>query len=121
VSARSRYTGIILCFVVAAAAGACAGPGEPRAQSVDPQPTEPCHARIIVGFVAAADPPMIAALAQAHGVGLAVVSLLRPDLYVLDLSMPTVDPSCRAALERLRSDPRVRSADLDVRRFPQQG
>jgi hypothetical protein len=80
-----------------------------------------CSARILIGFVTAADESVVAAVAQAAAVRLTIVSRLLPDLYVIDLSSDGPDSACAAALERVRADTRVRSADLDTRRAPHEG
>jgi len=89
---------------------ACAAPREPSGF------TAQCEARVIVGFVDTLDADAMAAVAAASATRLTVVERLLPNLYVLDLAATAT--SCSTALERLRADGRVRSADLDQRRAP---
>ncbi len=77
-----------------------------------------CRARVIVGFAADADDALIGALAQQAKVQLDVVQRLLPTQYVLNLRAQGNDSNCRAAIERLRSDARVRYVNLDERRAP---
>jgi len=55
-------------------------------------------------------------LARAVGVQLALIRTVTPGLYVFSLASAESDPGCREALERLRRDARVRSAEIDARR-----
>ena len=116
-SMASRSLGVRLgaWLAVASFAHACA-PLPPQAAAA-----AGCNARIIVGFHARTEAPAIAALAMSHSLTLDVVERLLPDLYVLDLSAPGGDPACATAVEQLRADARVRSAELDARRAPHAG
>ena len=114
-SPRAALLRFCLCAALAATTQACA---EPRAQTTQ---AGECSARIIVGFAAPIDAEGVAKLAVARDVRLIVVSRLLADLYVLDLSANGADAACAAALERVRSDPLVRSAELDSRRGPNSG
>jgi len=105
-------------LAIVAAAHACA---EPPQQTSSVAAEGECEARIVVTFKAPAEPSVVAALATATQVRLTVVNRLLPDLYVLDLGARGDESACGAALERLRADARVRSADLDTRRAPQTG
>jgi hypothetical protein len=108
-SLRAAYLRLCLCAALASGTQACA---EPRAQVAA---AGECRARIVVGFAMPVDAEDVAALAVTLNVRLVVVSRLLPDLYVLDLA---ADDACTGALERVRSDPNVRSAELDSRRAP---
>lgn len=77
-----------------------------------------CRARIIVGFAAEPDDAVLAALAQHAGAKLDVAQRLLPTQYVLNLRADGDEPNCRAAIERLRTDTRVRYVNLDERRAP---
>jgi hypothetical protein len=101
--------------VLAGATHACAAPG------AQPVAADECRARIVVGFAVPTEAEAIAALAAARGVQLVIVARLLPDLYVLDLAATGVDTACASALERVRSDPTVRSVELDSRRGPNSG
>lgn len=78
-----------------------------------------CKARIIVGLAQAEPPPderIVTDLARTAGVQLAFIRAITPGLYVFSLASAESDPGCREALERLRRDARVRSAEIDERR-----
>ena len=71
--------------------------------------------------LAQAEPPpdekFVTDLARATGVQLAFIRAVKPGLYVFSLTSAEPDPGgCRKALERLRRDERVRSAEIDARR-----
>ncbi len=108
-SLRAACLRLCLCAALASVTQACA---EPRAQGAA---AGECRARIVVGFAVPTGAEAVAALAATRSVRLVVVSRLLPDLYVLDLA---ADDACMDALERVRGDPRVRSAELDSRRAP---
>jgi hypothetical protein len=108
-SLRAVYLRLCFCAALASVTQACA---EPRAQVAT---AGECRARIVVGFTTPTDAAGVAAVAATRNVRLVVVSRLLPDLYVVDLA---ADDVCTAALERVRSDPNVRSAELDSRRAP---
>jgi len=103
-------------LAIAVAAQACAGPPQQSSLAADE-----CSSRIIITFNAPPDTAAIAALGAAIDGRLTIASRLRPDLYVLDLAVSGADSACGAALERLRRDARVRSADFDTRRAPNAG
>lgn len=73
-------------------------------------------------MLAKAEPPpdetFVSELARATGVQLAFTRAIKPGLYVFSLASAEADPGCREALERLRRDARVRSAEIDARRAP---
>ena len=77
-----------------------------------------CRARIIVGFAAEPDDALLATLADHAGAKLDVAQRLLPTQYVLNLRADGDDSVCRAAIERLRSDARVRYVNIDERRTP---
>lgn len=78
-----------------------------------------CNSRILVTFTQSAGLPpdagLIREIARSAGVRLKYVSALSANLGVFELSVPG-EPSCENALERLRHDARIRSADPDARR-----
>jgi hypothetical protein len=84
-----------------------------------------CTLRVIVSFAqgdapAPPDAAFLQELASAARLELTYVRSLTPALHVFVLSADGADdPDCQQALGRLRSDPRVRSADTDQRRQPQ--
>lgn len=84
-----------------------------------------CTLRVIVSFAESGvrtppDSALLQGISQAAGVQLTYVRSLTPELHVLVLRAADADdPECVRALGRLRSDPRVRSADIDARRQPQ--
>ncbi|MGH8231234.1 MAG: hypothetical protein ACRESY_05370 [Steroidobacteraceae bacterium] len=79
-----------------------------------------CDARILVqlvrGLPAVPDKVWVRDLGAAAGVRLRYLRPLTPDLYLLRLRDERDAAGCEQALERLRRDPRVRSAELDKRR-----
>jgi hypothetical protein len=86
-------------------------------------PTAPaCSSQIIMTFVQPLDgdpeESFVASLASAAGVQLAFLRSAGPDLHVFALAGSESDASCRDSLRRLRRDPRIRSAEIDVRRQP---
>jgi hypothetical protein len=92
----------------------------PRAAAATEQVrADDCKARIIVRLAQAEPPPneiFVTDLARAVGVQLALIRTVTPGLYVFSLASAESDPGCREALERLRRDARVRSAEIDARR-----
>lgn len=118
---RSRYAASSLWLAIALVAQGCAEPRDSRPSSMAAAAAVDCNSRIVVGFLAAADAGVVAAVAQSAAARLTVVNQLLPDLYVLDLSTTGPDSACVAALARVRADARVRSADLDTRRGPNAG
>jgi hypothetical protein len=107
----------------------------PPAQEQEPsqeRPTEErpgCQLRLIVRVDRALDDALLAELERSSGARLDLMSVVEPrNLYVLTLSehglslnedgsSRSVEQSdCAAAAARLRSDPRVRSVDVDARR-----
>jgi hypothetical protein len=83
---------------------------------------QPCSAQVVVSFAAPVGPvtdaAFVADLAGAAGVQLTFLRAAGAGLYVFALAGGAADPGCAAALDRLRRDPRVRSADADERRAP---
>lgn len=96
---------------------------QPRAAAeTGPAHAAACKARIILGLVQAEPPPdetFVKDLARATGVQLTFIRTVKPGLYVFSLTSAESDSGgCREALERLRRDERVRSAEIDARRAP---
>jgi hypothetical protein len=101
-------------LLIGCSAAACV---EQQGELVLPSaPRSVCSIRVIVGFEGTPDAELIADVGRAADARLEVVGTLLPDLYVLALGADGLESACLAALERLRSDPRVRSADIDARR-----
>lgn len=102
---------------------ACASRSGPGTSADDT--TADCTLRVIASFSESGvqhppDAAFLQGLARDAGVQLTYVRSLTPDLHLLVLSADDADdPDCERALERLRSDPRVRSVDIDQRRQPQ--
>ena len=109
-------------FLLASLVG-CAARSAPAAAANDNDAD--CSLRIIASFSPSdaqntPDAAFLQRLSHDTGVELTYVRSLTPALHVLVLSAnDTDDPDCQRALGRLRSDPRVRSADIDQRRQPQ--
>jgi hypothetical protein len=72
-------------------------------------------------FQNAPDEAFVKDVARAAHVELAYVRSITPALHVFILTADNgSDPTCAQALGRLRADSRVRSADIDARRQPQE-
>jgi hypothetical protein len=81
-----------------------------------------CESQIIVTFLQPLDgdpdEDLVSSLAAGAGVRLVFLRSAGTGLYVFALMGRESDVSCDHPLERLRRDPRVRSADIDTRRKP---
>jgi hypothetical protein len=101
----------VLAGALAVRSAAAAVPGAARAS---------CDARVLVQLVhGVGSPPdqaWLEALSGAAGVQLQYLRALTPQLHVLRLRDAGDSVDCGRALDRLRHDPRVRSAELDKRR-----
>ena len=110
-------SGIVALLFVAA----CLNPSAPALP--DPAPTRPCVAQIMLSFTVDAGPKpddrFVTDLAHASEVHLTFLRLAGPNLYVFSVSAASSDPSCSAALARLRAQRTVRFAALDARRRAQ--
>lgn len=88
-------------------------------------PDVACHARIILALVQAMPPPpddkWVHDLAAANGVELRYVRAITPSLYVFRMIAVNSTGGCEAAIERLRGDARLRSAQIDWRRQHESG
>lgn len=83
-----------------------------------------CSLQVIVSFSQDVQSPpgatFVKDLSRAARVELNYVRSVTPSLHVFVLEAADADdPGCGRALGRLRSDPRVRSVDIDARRQPQ--
>ena len=89
-----------------------------------PAPAD-CTLRILVSFAESGvrtppEPGLLQDISHTARVDLTYVRSLTPELHLFVLrAADSGDPDCERALGRLRSDPRVRSADIDARRQPQ--
>lgn len=77
---------------------------------------ERCTLHVIASFARAPDAALLEALGRASGAELNLLSEMGAGLYLVELAANGPDDACSRALERLRSDERVRSADPDERR-----
>lgn len=102
----------LLTLLLASAAAACA---HPRAD-VAVAATAMCNLQVIVALDAAPDAALLADLSRVSGARLELIRAMTSNLYLLALEAQGDDSECRAAMERLRGDPRVRSVDVDARR-----
>jgi hypothetical protein len=93
-------------------ATACAQPRDDVAHDV----SSGCSVRVIAGLASTPDPALLADLSRASGARLELIRSMASGLYLLSLQAAGPDSDCMAAIERLRSDARVRSVDLDERR-----
>jgi len=76
--------------------------------------------RVIVALTDAPDDKLLADLSRVSGARLELIREMASNLYLLTLETQGADSECRAAMERLRGDPRVKSVDVDERRKIQQ-
>ena len=81
---------------------------------------DPCAIRIIIVFKDDPgdhpDADLVAGGERDASLTLTYVREAGPNLFVYSLSSAAPDAGCRQALERLRRDARVRSADVDAQR-----
>ena len=98
--------------LVATGAAACA---QPRDDVAHDAPSG-CSVRVIAGFTSPPDAALLADLSRASGARLELIRDMTSGLHLLSLQAAGSDSECMAAIERLRSDTRVRSVDLDERR-----
>lgn len=75
-----------------------------------------CSARVIVSFAAEPDAAFVQDIERAHALELAPLGAISGDIRAYLLRAAGSEAECRAAIERLRTDERVRSIDPDVRR-----
>ena len=77
-----------------------------------------CALQVIVSFAPGVHTPpedgLMKDLSRVSGVNLVYLRSVNPELHLFSLS--AVGDDCGKAVERLRSDPRVRSVDVDQRR-----
>jgi hypothetical protein len=101
----------LLTLMLGSAAAACA---QPRADVA--AATSTCNLNVIVTLDMAPDAALIADLSRVSGARLELIRTMTSNLYLLALEAQGDDSECKAAMERLRGDPRVRSIDVDARR-----
>jgi hypothetical protein len=97
---------------VAVVATACA---QPRDDVTHDAPSG-CSVRVIAGLTSNPDAALLADLSRVSGARLELVRSMTSGLHLLSLQAAGPNAECMAAIERLRSDARVRSVDLDERR-----
>ena len=82
--------------------------------------TNACSTQIIVALAETTAPEpdaaLIADLADTARVRLTFLRSAGPGMHVFTLRADDPDPTCDAAIERLRRDPRVRSVEMDEHR-----
>jgi hypothetical protein len=71
---------------------------------------------VIVALTDSPDDKLLADLSRVSGARLELIRTMTSNLHLLSLEAQGADSECRAAMERLRGDPRVRSVDIDERR-----
>lgn len=114
---RRRATLAVALLGTACASSACDEAGEGVVHTAGPI----CSARVIVRFATEPSEASLAALERASTLELAPLGAITADTRVYLLRTQGFDADCRAAIERLRKDVRVRSVDLDARRAPHDG
>jgi hypothetical protein len=96
-----------------------------RVAGADVAPPSECQATIILGLAAPAPPPpderWVQQLAAASGVRLHFVRAITPSLYLFRMRATGSAGGCPAAIERLRADPRLHSAEIDQQRKHESG
>src|SRR5262252_268762 len=102
-----RRARLLLALALGCAAAACAQPRD-IAQIA---PTD-CSMRVIAALNDAPDDKLLADLSRVSGARLELVRPMASNLYLLTLEAQGADSECRAAMERLRGDPRVKSVDV---------
>jgi hypothetical protein len=113
---------VLFACITAPTLGAAGAPVVFTIASIAPSPSA-CSSQIIVTFAAPLDGDpddvLVTSLATTAGIQLAFLRSAGPGLYVFALADRESDSSCHDSLQRLLRDPRVRSAEIDVRRKPQ--
>lgn len=107
-----RRARTVLTLALGCAAGACV---QPRAEVAQAAPST-CMLNVIVALDAVPDAALLADLSRVSGAHLVLIRTMTSNLHLLALEAPGDDSECKAAMERLRGDPRVRSVDVDSRR-----
>ena len=102
----------LLTLALGCSAAACV---QPRADVAEAQ-SSTCTLRVIVALDAAPDAALLADLSRVSGARLELVRTMTSNLHLVSLEAQGDDSECKAAMERLRGDPRVRSVDVDARR-----
>lgn len=117
--ARVSAVSALLCALLASVAPVR------RVLGTEAAPSSDCQARIILGLVTSAPPPpddtWVQELAAASGVRLHYLRAITSRLYLFRMTAPNSAGGCAAAIERLRADPRLRSAQIDQRRKHESG
>jgi len=101
----------LLTLLLGCGAAACVQPRE-----VAQAAPSTCSLQVIAALDAAPDDKLLADLSRVSGARLALVRTMTSNLHLLTLEAQGADSECRAAMERLRGDARVRSVDVDARR-----
>ena len=99
----------LLCSVAAACA-------QPREDARGADRARDCELRVIASLPSAPDAALLADLGRSSGSRLELASAIGANLYALTLTTAGPAEQCRAAMERLRRDARVRSVEVDARR-----
>src|SRR4051794_11084967 len=102
----------LLTLVLGCAAAACA---QPRADVAEAQ-TSTCTLRVIVALDTAPDAALLADLSRVSRARLELIRTMTSNLHLLALDAQRDASHGKAAMQRLRDDPRVRSVDVDERR-----
>jgi hypothetical protein len=112
---RIRHTFAPLAAIVVAACASDTTASKPEALAANA-----CSAQVIVTLAETTAPEpdgaLIADLADTARVRLTFLRSAGPGMHVFTLRADDPDPTCDAAMERLRRDPRVRSVEIDEHR-----
>lgn len=98
-------------LILGCIAAACAQQRDDRARA-----PAGCTERVILTLHAAPDDALFSDLGRVSGAKLELVRAMTSNLYLFVLSAARPEPDCSDAIERLRRDPRVGTADLERRR-----
>jgi hypothetical protein len=105
----------LAAIVIAACASDMKAAGEPETLAANV-----CSTQIIVVLAETTAPEpdaaLIADLADTAQVRLSFLRSAGPGIHVFTLRADDPDPTCDAAIERLRRDPRIRSVEMDEHR-----
>ena len=106
----SRATVALVSLAVACTIGGC------RERATETALAEDAECSVIARFATEPNGALLADVERATGVELEPLGTITDQLRVYRLRAVGPDDDCNAAIERLRSDERVTSVDLDARR-----
>jgi hypothetical protein len=105
-----RAAVVLVPFAVASVSGGC------KERVTHSALVENAECSVIARFTAEPDSELLGDIGRTNDVALEPLAAITDDLRVYSLKAAGPDDDCMAAIERLRSDERVRSIELDARR-----